>query len=145
MLFRSAKHPPKSTGLEHFNPAWLERSLDGHAQAAPVDVEATLLELTASTIVDAAALAAPDAQRFILCGGGALNSALVRRLGQSIAPAAVESSDAHGIAPQWVEAAGFAWLARARLCGAPGNIPSVTGARESAQLGGVYSGSRRNA
>lgn len=50
---------------------------------------------------------------------------------------------AHG--GQWVEAAGFAWLARARLRVDAGNLPFVTGARERALLGGVYSGKTPNA
>ena len=139
------KRPPKSTGLEHFNWTWLERALDSGSTATPADVQATLLELTATTIADAAAASAPNAQRLILCGGGAHNTALVERLQALTSPTVVESSDCHGIAPEWVEAAGFAWLARARLRGTPGNLPSVTGARERVQLGGVYSRSRRNA
>jgi anhydro-N-acetylmuramic acid kinase len=53
---------------------------------------------------------------------------------------AVATSDAYGIPPDWVEGAAFAWLARARLACVAGNVPSVTGARRSAVLGGVYWG-----
>ncbi len=139
------KRPPKSTGLEHFNWTWLEHALNSGSAASPADVQATLLELTATTIADAVAASAPKAQRLILCGGGACNVALVGRLQELTHPAVVERSDTHGIAAEWVEAAGFAWLARARLRGASGNLPSVTGAREHVQLGGVYSTNRRNA
>ncbi len=132
--------PPKSTGLEHFNLAWLQRALADHAEAAPADVQATLLELTATTIADAVKASEPEAQRVIVCGGGAYNTALLERLAALASPAAVETSAAHGLEPEWVEAAGVAWLARARLNGVAGNLPSVTGAREPAVLGGVYSG-----
>jgi len=140
-----SRNPPKSTGLEHFNSSWLERVLRRAPVSDAADVQATLLELTAGTIGDAVNSSAADAERVILCGGGARNTALVSRLAALLAPKLVESSDVHGIPAEWVEAAGFAWLARARLIGAPGNVPSVTGAREKVQLGGVYSGHKQNA
>ena len=43
--------PPKSTGRELFNRAWLQTALDGHA-ASVADVQATLCEFTAATIAD---------------------------------------------------------------------------------------------
>jgi anhydro-N-acetylmuramic acid kinase len=140
-----AKPSPKSTGLEHFNAAWLDQALAGRSDIEPADVQATLLELTATTIADAARNGAHGLGRVIICGGGARNAALINRLTALLQPAPVETSDVHGIAPEWVEAVGFAWLARARLQGLPGNLPSVTGAREPVHLGGVYSGHRRNA
>lgn len=136
---------PKSTGLEHFNLGWLQRALAEVPDTAPADVQATLLELTATTIADAIRASEPEAKRVIVCGGGAYNVALVRRLAKLVVPAIVETSTTHGIEPEWVEAAGFAWLARARLHDAAGNIPSVTGAREAALLGGVYSRNKPNA
>jgi anhydro-N-acetylmuramic acid kinase len=42
------------------------------------------------------------------------------------------------IAPQWLEAIAFAWLARQTLAHLPGNLPSVTGAEEPVILGGIY-------
>lgn len=136
---------PKSTGLEHFNIAWLQRAVDETPNAAPADVQATLLELTATTIADAVKAGEPEARRVIVCGGGAYNAALLERLEALLAPTIVETSAVHGIEPEWVETAGFAWLARARLQGNAGNLPSVTGAREPALLGGVYSGKAPNA
>jgi anhydro-N-acetylmuramic acid kinase len=62
----------------------------------------------------------------------------MRRLADLVAPAALESSDRHGIDPQLVEAACFAWLAKCALDGKPGNLPSVTGARAARVLGAIY-------
>ena len=136
--------PPKSTGLEHFNFEWLEAAL---ARSGPhsgdADVQATLTELTAATIAKGIADAGRRPQRVILCGGGARNGALRHRLAARLEGIPVESSALHGIEPEWVEAVLFAWLARARLRGEPGNAPSVTGARQPAPLGGVYYGVRR--
>ena len=135
------RQSPKSTGLEHFNLAWLETSLERTGKRpSDADIQATLTELTAATITDAivAVNSAPD--RVILCGGGAHNKALTERLAARLAEATVESSARHGIEPEWVEAVLFAWLARARLRAEPGNAPSVTGAGRPAPLGGVYYG-----
>ncbi|MBT8098129.1 MAG: anhydro-N-acetylmuramic acid kinase, partial [Gammaproteobacteria bacterium] len=43
-----------------------------------------------------------------------------------------------GLDPDWVEAVAFAWLAMRRLQSAPGNLPSVTGARRAAELGDIH-------
>ena len=46
----------------------------------------------------------------------------------------------HGLHPDWVEAAAFAWLAKRRLENKAGNIPEVTGASSAQVRGCVYSG-----
>jgi anhydro-N-acetylmuramic acid kinase len=128
--------PPKSTGRDLFNDRWLRKSLKGGEE--PQAVQATLLELTARSVAAAAAAHCPGVRRLIVCGGGAKNDALLRRLAERVAPAAVEPSSRHGIDPQLVEAAAFAWLAKQALLGLPGNLPSVTGARGLRVLGAVY-------
>jgi anhydro-N-acetylmuramic acid kinase len=128
--------PPKSTGRDLFSEAWLLARLEGGEN--PQAVQATLLELTARGVADALARHGRDARRVIACGGGAKNAALMRRIGDLVAPAALESSDRHGIDPQLVEATAFAWLAKCALEGKPGNLPSVTGAREARVLGAIY-------
>ena len=130
---------PKSTGIEHFNLGWLEQALARLARPpAEADVQATLTQLTAATIAEGIDSTHAAPQRIILCGGGALNAALTERLSRLLPQAQLQSSAAYGIDPQWVEAMLFAWLARARLRGEPGNVPTVTGARRAAPLGGVY-------
>lgn len=130
--------PPKSTGRELFHIRWLDERLQGLAtRPDDRDVQATLAELTAKTIVAAVESAASRCDRLIVCGGGAHNDDILRRL-ERLSTGRVETTASLGIAPDWVEAAAFAWLARARLECRPGNMPSVTGARRSAVLGGVY-------
>ncbi len=128
--------PPKSTGRDRFNGAWLEARLRGGED--PRAVQATLLELTARSISEAIARHAKGARRVIACGGGARNAALMRRLNELLAPAVVDASDRHGIAPELVEAAAFAWLAQQALGGRAGNLPAVTGARGGRVLGAIY-------
>ncbi len=131
---------PKSTGRELFNSGWLDARLGALGRAvAPVDVQATLAELTARTVAAAIEQAAPDCARVVVCGGGAHNGDLLARLGRATG-LGIERTDAYGVGADWVEGAAFAWLARARLKGEPGNVPTVTGARQAAILGGVYSG-----
>ena len=128
--------PPKSTGREHFNLDWLDARLN--ADAPPQDVQATLLALSADSIADAIRSAAPGVREVFACGGGVHNPALMDALRERVAPATLQSTAALGLDPDYVEAAGFAWLARARLAGAPGNLPSVTGARGPRVLGAIY-------
>jgi anhydro-N-acetylmuramic acid kinase len=133
---------PKSTGRELFNPDWLDAQLTRlTVQPSPVDVQATLTELTAVSISTAIARMAPQCQRIIVCGGGVFNDHLMARLREHCGTT-IESSADHGVAPEWVEGLAFAWLARARLAGQPGNVPSVTGARQHVVLGSIYSGAR---
>ncbi|MFP6816995.1 MAG: anhydro-N-acetylmuramic acid kinase [Pseudomonadales bacterium] len=130
------RSPPKSTGREHFNLAWLaERS---RVQTlAEVDVQATLLELTAVSICEAVRRWAPESQRLLACGGGRNNLSLMSRLA-ALTNCPVENTDQHGIDGDGLEAGAFAWLAHQNLEGMPGNEPSVSGAAGSRILGAVY-------
>jgi anhydro-N-acetylmuramic acid kinase len=130
--------PPKSTGREHFHLAWLQARL-GVRALAPQDVQATLVELTAASVADALLGAQPDTTRLLVCGGGVHNPVLLARIGARLPGVTVESTAAHGVDPDFVEAMGFAWLARETLAGRPGNLPAVTGARGGRVLGAVYS------
>jgi len=130
--------PPKSTGREYFHLDWLA----AHAPLArldPADVQATLLELTARSVATAIARHAPDADEVLACGGGVHNPVLMRRLGELLAPCVLQGTSRHGIDPDFLEATAFAWLARQRLLGLPGNLPAVTGARGPRVLGAIYS------
>ncbi len=129
--------PPKSTGRDQFHLGWVESKLGGGE--TPADVQATLLALTARTVADALRATMPGAARVIGCGGGVHNPALMRALADALPGIAVESTAAHGIDPDVVEALGFAWLARQTVLGRPGNLPSVTGAARPRVLGAVYS------
>ncbi|QAU24684.1 anhydro-N-acetylmuramic acid kinase [Dyella sp. M7H15-1] len=133
--------PPKSTGREHFHLAWLDAQLSGFS-LSPADVQATLLELTIRSVVDAIARHAEDAKDVLMCGGGVHNTALVQRLHTLLTPRVLGSTAAHGVDPDYLEATAFAWLARQRLLGRPGNLPAVTGARGLRVLGAVYSAPR---
>lgn len=131
-----AQRPPKSCGREQFNLAWLSSCLDGGEASA--DVQATLLELTAVSVQRSLAHARGVPNEIYLCGGGAHNLALQRRLQALLPQTRLATTDALGIAADWVEAVAFAWLAYRRLEGLPGNLPEVTGARGARVLGAIY-------
>lgn len=135
--FRSP--PPKSTGREYFNLSWLNRALKQSAPSLPPqDVQATLCELTAYSISNAIHRFTPACQRLIVCGGGAHNTTLMRRLAELMDPCPVVNSDACGLPPDWVEAAAFAWLAQQTLEGRAMDLRAITGARHAVVLGGIY-------
>ncbi|RFA31472.1 anhydro-N-acetylmuramic acid kinase [Alkalilimnicola ehrlichii] len=132
---------PKSTGLEYFNVGFIEAALARlGGRIPPVDVQATLVELTAQTVADAIALASPAATRVLVCGGGAHNRYLMERLAQRLQPVRLETTAAFGLDPDYVEASAFAWLAMKTLHGAAGNEPRVTGANDYRVLGGIFRG-----
>jgi anhydro-N-acetylmuramic acid kinase len=130
--------PPKSTGREYFNLAWLQNALDGHPGITPEDVQATLAELTATSIADAIRSLPFTANEVFVCGGGARNLDLMQRLERLLHPRQLGHTGQLGIDPEWVEAAAFAWLARETLAGRAGNEPAVTGACGPRILGGIY-------
>ena len=129
--------PPKSTGREQFHLAWLQ-ARSGTAARAPQDVQATLLELTATSVAQALRATQPATARLLVCGGGVHNPLLLQRIGAHLPGAIVESTAAHGVDPDFVAAMGFAWLARETLALRPGNLPAVTGARGPRVLGAIY-------
>lgn len=128
---------PKSTGREYFHLAWLQKYLNG-LTISPIDIQATLAEFTATTILNAISQHFDHGDIFV-CGGGAHNDFLMQRLqllGEN--KFKITSTKQLGIDPDWVEAMAFAWLARQTLHHRTGNLPSVTGANSAAILGGVY-------
>jgi anhydro-N-acetylmuramic acid kinase len=133
--------PPKSTGRDLFNAGWLDARLDAadaRARLPPEDIQATLAELTVHVVADAWRRHSLAAAELIVCGGGAFNGDLMRRLARSLAPIAIVASDARGLPPDQVEAAAFAWLARAFVGRIPGNVATATGAAGPRILGALY-------
>ena len=129
--------PPKSTGREQFHLAWLQERL-GDMPRAPEDVQATLLEVSAISVADALRATQANTARLLVCGGGVHNPVLLQRIAARLPGVVVESTAVHGVDPDFVEAMGFAWLARETLAGRPGNLPAVTGAQGPRVLGAIH-------
>jgi anhydro-N-acetylmuramic acid kinase len=135
--------PPKSTGRDLFNPAWLDAKLAGFGSVDPADVQATLAALTAVSIAREIERHAPGCRAVYVCGGGARNpellKALERALDQSgVSGVPVMTTEALGVPPHHVEALAFAWLAMRCVERAAGNLPAVTGAAGERVLGAIY-------
>jgi anhydro-N-acetylmuramic acid kinase len=130
--------PPKSTGRDLFNPAWLDEHLGAIGPAAPADVQATLAELTARACGADVMRHQPDLRKLVVCGGGVLNSDFMRRLRDCLPDVQVSSSADWGLPPLQVEASAFAWLARKTVRREKLGLQSVTGARGARVLGCLY-------
>lgn len=128
---------PKSTGREYFNYGWIERQLSAFPGIHPRDVQATLTELTAVSISEQVLLSG-GCDRLMVCGGGSRNPLLMARLAALLPGTEVSSTDEAGISGDDMEALAFAWLAWRTIAGLPGNLPSVTGAREASVLGAIF-------
>lgn len=130
-----AQSPPKSTGREVFNLAWLDDVLKSLPPIAPNDVQATLCEFSAKTVADAINRHDVTQKSLYVCGGGAYNAYLLTRLRAYLPDWDIATTAVLGVAPTWVEAMCFAWLAQQHLLGQPANLPSVTGASRAVVLG----------
>ncbi|HHF5389296.1 TPA: anhydro-N-acetylmuramic acid kinase [Haemophilus influenzae] len=140
---------PKSTGRELFNLVWLNHkiakirekltALSVEMSFRPEDVQATLVELTVTSIVNALNQLQTDLpKRLLVCGGGAKNSLIMRGLHDNLLDWQVSTTTEQGFDIDYVEAAAFAWLAYCRMNSLPANLPSVTGAKSAVSLGAIF-------
>ena len=139
------KKPPKSTGREDFNLDWLDHQLDEWRhqfsydpnEDLPENIQATLLKLTVRPIKKAVARCELDSGELYVCGGGAFNTTLIEQLRWKLGKHhwTVDSTAKLGLAPTWMEATAFAWLAKQHVERQSGNLPAVTGASGFRVLG----------
>jgi len=127
-----AEPAPKSTGRECFHLDGIATDLTPYADK---DVLRTLCELTAITVAEQIP---ENTQYLYVCGGGVHNDFLMTRLKALLPYCQIESTEAVGIHPDWMEAMAFAWLGQQTLLAASGNLPAVTGAAGPRILGGIF-------
>lgn len=130
--------PPKSTGRDLFNPAWLSSRLVGFEHLPAADIQATLTAFTAQACIRDVLRHAAGARELVVCGGGALNLQLMRHLQNGLIGIRVLTSEARGLPPLQVEATAFAWLAHQCVHREAASLPSVTGAQGARVLGAIY-------
>jgi anhydro-N-acetylmuramic acid kinase len=137
-----AAPPPKSTGRDLFNLTWLENNLQAVASlnaAMPAhDVAHTLVDLSAESVYAGLKMHCPAVDEVYLCGGGAHNQLLVKKLQSLLGPIPCKLTDSLGIDVDWVEAVAFAWLAKQCLDKKTANLAPVTGAGGARILGAIY-------
>ncbi len=134
-----AAEPPKSTGRELFDAAYMQRLITlcrGESHARDEDIVAMATALTAASIADAYRRFLPEPiEEVLVSGGGAKNPVLIKMLTTAVAPLAVVPFDARYFDGEAKEAVAFALLAHLYLEGIPGNVTTATGARGRRVLG----------
>lgn len=121
------RRPPKSSGREEFGSEVIDRIL-ATPDISDADRIRTALELTVRSIAESRQWMESEPKQWLVCGGGAYNPLLMRRLAEALAPATVSTTASLGIAPSAVEATAFALLGWQTLLGRPNTIADVTGA-----------------
>jgi anhydro-N-acetylmuramic acid kinase len=129
---------PKSTGVDYFNLQWLSSCISNLEKISAEDIQATLCELTAASIANEISQFKSNISHIYLCGGGANNAYLVQRIRQNIPNKKVYLSGDIGIDHEWVECAGFAWLAKQHVEHELIDLTSVTGSSRPVVLGAFY-------
>ena len=117
-----AAPPPKSLDRDHFA-VRAARVLDG---LSPADGAATLVAFTAAAVAAARDRLPQAPKRWLACGGGRRNPALMEALRRRLG-APVEPVEAVGWDGDALEAQAFAWLAVRSLRGLPLSLPDTTG------------------
>ena len=127
-----AKVPPKSTGKELFDLAFIGNRIKClKGKIYDEDIQRTLLELSAQTISDTVNRYA--IKHLIVGGGGTKNTLLMRRI-KELCDAQVEISK---IADA-LEAMMMAWLAHRRTHKERIDLSKITGSGKSVILGAIY-------
>ncbi len=150
LLGSMLRHPyfarpfPKSTGREMFGDVFTEKILKKRSRKIrSEDLVATATEFTAITIYDQfnrflrKRLKGEMLDELIVSGGGTKNAVMMDALGRYFSPTTIITSDSLGVSSDAKEALCFALLANETLAGNGSNIPSVTGAKQTAVLGKI--------
>ncbi len=124
------RRPPKSLDRNDFAEALAALS-DMNAE----DGAATLTGFTAGAVARALEWLPGPPERWLVCGGGRLNPALMAALAEALGTA-VEPVEAVGWQGDALEAQAFAFLAVRATTGRPLSLPGTTGVR-APQTGGI--------
>ena len=130
------KNPPKSSGTDYFNSDWIKEKLkyvDDHISDA--DIQRTLTEFTA-TIIGDAINSINGIKQVAICGGGSKNKFLMRLIKKNTSSEII-TTDSWGINADWVESAGFAYLAYLRINEISVDTSNITGSRGLIKLGKI--------
>ncbi len=138
-----AKKPPKSVDKDAFGAAFLDGVLESFPPIDGVHLVATLTEFTVQSIVGAImefALQKYRCEELIVSGGGTRNQTVMNGLRRSLPRFLVTQADEYSIPAKAKEAVLMAYLANETIMGAPGNVPSATGAKRAVILGSITPG-----
>lgn len=134
-----ASPPPKTTGKELFHVAYVEAALGQHQrEITDADLIATLTELTVRVV--AADVARHGLIDLYISGGGVHNPVLMDGLVRSLPDVEIHDSAELGVGADEKEAVLLALLGWLSWHGAPGTVPTATGARAGRILGTLTPG-----
>lgn len=130
--------PPKSCGREEFGDQYLQKLEAKMGPMIPEDKMATLAELSARSIAQAYKDFSKNIPAMIiLCGGGALNSYLKKRIQYHLPKSQVITTEDCGWPVNAIEGAAFALLAAFRIWEIENNLPKTTGAKSAVTMGKI--------
>jgi anhydro-N-acetylmuramic acid kinase len=127
---------PKSTGREYFNKKFLINYLEPFGKISHEDIQATLLAVTVHAVANE--VKKFNIKELLLCGGGAKNIFLMSQLQKLLPKVDIKKTDDYNVKGDDLEAMIFAWFAYMRLEKRAVELKSVTGAKRSTILGGLY-------
>jgi anhydro-N-acetylmuramic acid kinase len=131
--------PPKSTGREVYNRAYMEELLKKAAALglSLEDAAATVTFYTADAVRGSLEICGRAGGRLIVSGGGAHNPALMGDIKKSLPGWELSTADEMGINGDAKEAEAFAVLANEAVHGICSNAPRATGAAHPVILGKI--------
>lgn len=130
------KKPPKSCGREEFGVQFLNKYKNVLTKLSFEDQMATLLEFTVRTVcINYQKFLKPVPEEIFLCGGGANNIVLKKRMQFHLPNTKLFTTEDLGWPAKAIEGAAFGLLAAHRYWDLPSNIPATTGARRAISLG----------
>ena len=130
------KNPPKSSGTDYFNIKWINEKLEQFDfRISDTDIQRTLAEYTANIIAEAIK-SHSDIDQIAICGGGAENNFLMKLIREKSSSEIVKT-DCWGMSHEWVEAAGFAYLAYLRVNDKAVDTSTITGSDGMVKLGDI--------
>ena len=124
--------PPKSTGREQFGRTFVAEIISAMRSASEQDIIATLTEITVQAISDFLARFAGKVDEVYLCGGGANNNYMVRRLNECLPETVITTTSSHGYDHDYLEALLWAYLGYCFVTRTPVGSPGFTGAKQKA-------------
>lgn len=131
-----SKNYPKSLDQQYFSLTWLMQHIK-HKQISGESVQATLVELVAEAVKQALVHESEPIETLFVCGGGVHNHTLMQTLQRVLLPVVVQSTEAIGVSPDFVEAMMCAWLAQQTLERKTLLLHPITGGQTTV-LGSVF-------
>jgi len=135
------RRPPKSTGREQYNQRFMESLAErfNFNRFNRRDIITTITEFTVYSIIYSYREFIGTSDRIIVAGGGSHNRYIISGMEAKLGKKVYRQEDL-GFSSDAKEAMAFAILGYLTLANKPGNLTSVTGARESVVLGNITPG-----